>query len=77
MKTRFEWDDDKAETNAHKHGVSFEEAQTVFTDDLSISIPDPDHSDIEERMIIIGTSKNLRLLVVIYTGPQETRIIIS
>ncbi|MBI3242812.1 MAG: BrnT family toxin [Chloroflexi bacterium] len=74
---RFEWDDDKAETNAHKHGVSFEEAQTVFTDDLSISIPDPNHSDIEERMIIIGLSNNRRLLVVIYTERRKKIRLIS
>ncbi len=50
-----------------KHDISFNEAQTVFTDGLSIMIPDPDHSDDEERWIIMGMSLNNRLLAVIFT----------
>ena len=67
MKTIFEWNDNKAESNLRKHGVSFDEAQLAFTDDLSVTIPDPDHSDEEERLIVIGISTANRLLVVVYT----------
>ena len=67
MSKRFEWAADKAKTNLHKHGVSFEEAQTVFMDDLSVTVPDPDHSDDEERWIIFGKSSQKRLLVVVHT----------
>ncbi|MFB0535614.1 MAG: BrnT family toxin [Anaerolineae bacterium] len=67
MQTLFEWDRHKAEANLRKQGVSFEEAQTVFTDPLSITLPDPDHSEDEERFIDIGMSDNRRVLVVVYT----------
>lgn len=63
----FEWDSRKAQTNLQKHGVQFEEAQTVFLDPLSITIADPDHSAQEERFIDIGMSRSRRLLVVTYT----------
>ena len=66
MRLRFEWDKGKAETNQRKHGISFNEAQLVFTDDLSIIIPDPDHSAEEERLIIIGISRSGHTLVVSY-----------
>ena len=67
MQQRFRWDRGKAEANVRKHGVSFHEAQTVFADDFSIMIPDPENSDEEERWIIIGMSRSARLLVVIYS----------
>jgi uncharacterized DUF497 family protein len=67
MQTLFEWERGKAETNLRKHGVNFEEAQTVFTDPLSITLPDPDHSEDEERLIDIGISDDQRVLVVGYT----------
>jgi uncharacterized DUF497 family protein len=67
MQTLFEWDRRKAKANLRKHGVSFEEAQTVFTDPLSMTLPDPDHSEDEERFIDIGMSDNRRVLVVVYT----------
>lgn len=63
---RFEWDRKKAEGNLRKHGVSFDEARSVFLDDLSIVIPDPGHSAEEERAIIIGVSRNGQVLVVCY-----------
>lgn len=76
MQTLFEWDSHKAEANLRKHGVSFEEAQTVFTDPLSITLPDPDHSEDEERFIDIGMSDNRRVLVVVYTERgQRIRLI--
>ena len=66
MQVLFEWDAGKAEANLRKHQVSFDEAQTVFTDDFSVAMLDPDHSDKEDRLIIIGMSDKRRLLVVIY-----------
>ncbi|MBI4556056.1 MAG: BrnT family toxin [Candidatus Hydrogenedentes bacterium] len=70
--TRFEWDDAKARENLLKHGVGFEEASTVFNDPLSVTRPDPDHSDAENRFIDIGVSNMNQLLVVVYTerGPR-------
>jgi hypothetical protein len=67
MQTLFEWDTGKAEANLRKHKISFKEAQTVFTDDFSVAILDPDHSDQEDRRVIIGMSNKRRFLVVIYT----------
>lgn len=60
----FEWDPDKAAENLAKHGVSFEEAATVFRDTLSVTGRDPDHSVGEERFVTFGTSSSDRLLVV-------------
>jgi uncharacterized protein len=67
MALRFEWDNRKADSNLRAHGVSFREATTVFTDPLSITISDPDHSMAEMRFIDIGLSHRGRLLVVSYT----------
>ncbi len=67
MELLFEWDTDKARRNARKHRVNFDEAQTVFTDEYSITIADVEHSHIEDRLIIIGLSNKKRLLVVSYT----------
>lgn len=64
MARRFEWDRVKAESNFRKHGVGFDEAQTVFLDELSITVPDREHSQTEERLIILGLSNRRRLLVV-------------
>lgn len=60
----FEWDEKKNASNQKKHGVSFDEAQTVFADELGRLIPDPDHSRGEERFILLGMSSRLRLLTV-------------
>ena len=60
----FEWDDKKSASNQKKHGVSFEEAKTVFSDQFARLIADPDHSDDEDRFILLGTSISSRLLVV-------------
>jgi hypothetical protein len=62
----FEWDPRKAASNAAKHGVTFEEAKSVFYDEDALVIPDPDHSKEEERFIIMGESGELRILVVIH-----------
>jgi uncharacterized DUF497 family protein len=63
----FEWDAAKARQNLEKHGVGFEEATTIFSDPLSRTISDPDHSEEEERFILLGLSQRGRLLVVAYT----------
>ena len=61
---RFEWDERKAAVNAKKHGVSFDEARSVFFDERARLIEDPDHSSAEERFILLGVSSSLRLLLV-------------
>ena len=72
----FEWDGEKAESNARKHGVAFEEASTVFGDPLGLLMPDPDHSLNEERYVVLGMSNRQRLLVVAFTErPPYTRLI--
>ena len=63
----FEWDPEKAGANFRKHGVSFDEATTVFGDPLSVTILDPDHSSTEDRFIDLGMSHRARLIVVSYT----------
>lgn len=60
----FEWDENKNKKNRSKHNISFEEALTVFEDEEALVIDDPDHSDVEERFIILGLSKKANLLVV-------------
>lgn len=67
MTQRFEWDSDKAVANLAKHGVSFEEAASVFGDPLAYTFRDPDHSVGEERLLTFGMSKAGRLLGVIST----------
>jgi len=64
----FEWDEGKATQNLRKHGVSFDEAETVFNDPYARVIDDPDHSDDEERSIIIGHSDRNRLLFVSFAA---------
>lgn len=77
MSERVEWNPTKAASNVDKHGVSFEEAATVFLDPLSLTIADPDHSIEEERFITIGRSADGRLLVVIHTDRAEAIRLIS
>jgi uncharacterized DUF497 family protein len=64
---RFEWDDRKNAQNRRKHGIPFEEAQTVFSDEQALLIADPDHSEEEERFILLGLSSALRTLVVCHS----------
>lgn len=68
---RFEWDPAKASANLRKHGVGFEETRTVFEDAEGLIIPDPDHSDGEERFVLIGISSALRVLVVIHCERED------
>lgn len=72
MGLRFEWDARKAQANLLKHGVSFEEAVTVFADPFARIFDDPDHSIDEAREIIIGLSQMHRLLIVCFTNRGET-----
>lgn len=76
---RFIWGSQKNRANRKKHGVSFEEAETVFYDDDAQFIPDPDHSADEDRFVFIGRSSKLRVLVVVhcYRENDETIRIIS
>jgi uncharacterized DUF497 family protein len=67
MDLRFEWDEAKAAANLEKHGVSFDEAQTVFGDPHTVTIFDDQHSDSEDRFIDIGMAATGRILVVVYT----------
>jgi uncharacterized DUF497 family protein len=77
MALEFEWNPAKAEANLKEHGISFDEATTVFRDTLSITISDPDHSDSEDRFIDIGMSHRMQLLVVSYTERKDRIRIIS
>lgn len=77
MDAEFEWDAEKAEANLLKHGVSFEEAATVFFDPLSLTIPDPLHSADENRFVTTGVSDRQRQLVVIHAEHGERIRIIS
>lgn len=72
----FEWDPKKAESNARRHGVTFDEASTVFGDPLGLLMSDPDHSLSEERYLVLGMSNQRRLLVVAFAErPPRTRLI--
>ncbi|PZU93004.1 MAG: hypothetical protein DCF32_23365 [Leptolyngbya sp.] len=74
---RFEWDGKKAATNLAKHGVSFDEAKTVFDDPLYIDFYDPDHAEAEARYLIVGVSSQRRLLIVSYTERGDAIRLIS
>ena len=74
----FEWDKRKASENRRKHGVTFEEAKSAFLDENARVIPDPEHSDDEDRFVLLGLSVRLRLLVVVHCyrlGENLIRII--
>ena len=77
MSIKFEWDPRKAQRNLRRHSIDFNEASTVFADTLSITIPDPDHSEEEERWLTMGLSSRQRLLVVVHIEEGETIRIIS
>ncbi len=74
---QFAWDEKKAATNLAKHGVSFEEAATVFGDPLSDTFDDPDHSTEERRFVIIGMSDKGRMLIVAHIDDGEVVRLIS
>jgi len=72
---RFEWDPRKSRANQAKHGVSFEEARTAFLDENARVIPDSEHSDDEERFVLLGLSIRLRVLVVCHCYRASDRIV--
>jgi len=74
---RFEWDPSKARSNKRKHGVSFEEASTVFGDPLSLTVFDPDHSTDEERFVTVGLSARQRLVAVVHTDRRGSIRLVS
>ena len=71
----FEWDDRKDKANSKKHGVSFDEARTVFYDEYAIQFFDPEHSESEDRFILLGTSFKLKTLVVCHCFRQEETVV--
>ena len=75
MNIKFSWDEKKARTNIQKHKVSFEEAKTVFIDENARLIDDPDHSDEEDRFIMIGLSSNLKILTVVHCYRDNDNVI--
>ena len=79
MALRFEWDQSKNGLNQRKHGISFEEAMTVFSDEHALLIDDPDHSQHEERFLLLGLSSSLRTMVAChcYRGSRDIIRIIS
>lgn len=72
---RFEWDRRKAAQNRRKHGVSFEEASSVFSDERALLLPDPDHSEDENRFVLLGLSSHLRTLVVCHCYQEKAEVI--
>lgn len=72
---RFDWDPKTAASNEKKHGITFREAQSVFSDEDALVIPDPDHSQVKERCIILGMSSQVRVLVVVHCFRAEGSVI--
>ena len=72
---RFEWDPAKATENVTKHGISFAEAETAFSDDYAKVLPDPDHSEDEDRFLLLGMSAALRVLVVVHCVLEAGEVI--
>lgn len=72
---RFEWDENKNKINQRKHRISFAEAKTVFYDDDALIIDDPDHSETEERFIILGLSRKANLLIVCHCYRENDEVI--
>lgn len=72
---RFDWDEAKNDANQTKHGVSFEEARTVFSDDHALFLGDPDHSEVEDRFLLLGLSSLLRTLVVCHCFRDQEDLI--
>jgi len=71
----FEWDKAKSRANEKKHGITFEEAQTVFFNEEAILFDDPDHSQQEPRFLLLGPSAALRVLVVVHCCREEAEVI--
>ena len=71
----FEWDERKNRANLKKHGVSFEEARSAFLDENARVLPDPEHSEEEERFVLLGLSTSVRVLVVCHCYRQKDEVI--
>lgn len=71
----FEWDREKNSSNQKKHGISFDEAQTVFVDENALLIHDPDHSGEEDRFVLLGLSANLQMLLVCHCYRKTDEVI--
>jgi uncharacterized DUF497 family protein len=71
----FEWDPAKNLLNKRKHGVLFEEAESAFLDDYARLISDPEHSEDEDRFVLLGMSSSLRLLVVVHTYRKDNEVV--
>jgi len=72
---RFEWGEKKNTANKQKHGIAFEEAASVFYDDYARLKSDPDHSESEERFLLLGVSSRLRILVVFHCYREEDEVV--
>lgn len=72
---RFEWDPRKAAANETKHGIGFDEAKSVFSDERAKLIDDPDHSEDEDRFVLLGLSSSVRILVVCHCYREEGNVI--
>jgi len=72
---RFEWDENKARSNLKKHGVSFEEAETVFYDENAIEFYDDEHSEWEDRFLLLGISHRMRLLLICHVYREKNGVI--
>lgn len=73
--TKFDWNTSKASSNKKKHGISFEEAKSTFFDENALVIHDPEHSDDEERFVLLGLSTMVRLLVVCHCYRKQDSVI--
>lgn len=72
---RFAWDENKNRQNKRRHGVSFEEARAVFYDENAMEFPDPDHSESEDRFLMLGLSDRLRILMVCHCFREDESVI--
>jgi uncharacterized DUF497 family protein len=72
---RFEWDARKSSVNKKKHGISFEEARTVFFDENAKLINDPDHSEDEDRFVLLGVSSSLKVMLVCHCYREEGNVV--
>ena len=71
----FEWDSAKSQSNLAKHGIDFEEAKSVFSDEFARVIYDENHSSIKDRFVILGMSEKLRILVVVHCFRQDDEVV--
>ena len=71
----FEWDKQKNQTNQKKHGVSFPEAESVFYDEKAVQFRDDDHSEMEERFLLLGRSSKMRILLIVHCYREEDSVI--